>query len=100
MTTICFHIFINFLISASGETTFWLNDGTWASGPSLPMYLVYHCIVQYDDFTSYLIGGANNNTNVTFQHLYKYDWKTTTWTKKASMIEKRAGTVHLLWFEL
>lgn len=51
------------------------------------MPLQSHCMVQYDDVTSYLIGGYNIITKEPKNFLFKFDWKTQTWTQKASMIE-------------
>ena len=50
-----------------------------------------HCIVQYDEVTSYLIGGYSKSANATYNHLYVYDWNANTWTKKASMVSPRRG---------
>jgi hypothetical protein len=52
------------------------------------MPLQSHCMVQYDDVTSYLIGGYNVITKEPKNFLFKFDWKTQTWTQKASMIEE------------
>jgi hypothetical protein len=51
-----------------------------------------HCIVQYDDYTSFLIGGTNFETYMgnAVSHVYKYDWRT--WSPMADMLETRLGT--------
>ncbi len=79
------------MISANGETTLWNEDGTWTAGPNLPMYLMNHCVIQYNDVTSYLIGGYSKTLNVTYAHLYVYNWNTSIWTQKASMVNPRHG---------
>jgi hypothetical protein len=45
----------------------------------------------HDDVTSYLIGGYKKSTAETFSHLFAYNWKTNTWTQKASMTTARNG---------
>jgi hypothetical protein len=79
------------MFSANGETTLWNEDGSWTTGPSLPMFLMNHCVVQYDSVTSYLVGGYSKTLNITYDHLYIYDWVADTWTKKASMANPRLG---------
>ena len=75
----------------NGETTLWHSNGTFSSGPNLPIAVSYSCLVQYDANTTYLTGGIQIAANVTMNILYKYDWNTNIWTSKVGMIESRCG---------
>ena len=76
---------------AHANTTFWNRDGSWSAGPNLPGRLMGHCLVQYDETTTYLIGGCTNFTTAVYKFLYVFDWKTSNWTRLTNMAVPRCG---------
>ena len=85
------------VLTVHDNTTFWNADGTWTAGPKLPIPLLAHCVVQFDEYTFYVMGGVTSTSPIAnvnppaISNLYKYDWNTSTWTQKSSMNTPRCG---------
>ena len=82
-----------FNMTAHANTNFWNGDGSWTSGPTLPARLMGHCLVQFDDTTTYLMGGCTNSSTAVSNFVYVFDWKTLTWTRSTDMNVPRCGKI-------